>query len=188
VKFQFPFSDHYIAVVHVILELAGVSISKWLENMVHEALHTSRGICWTEAHHPWGVEPSGCFICHKVLHFITVLDVPIAVAEIKFTEEYHSMHFFDNGVDLGEGEDIFNHDSIDFPIIKYRLVTPVLLFDIEDRCQVWGFQFLDKTSVFLFPNVLCLEFFLSVGQRVDSAGNGRRSIRNEGYNRVPWLV
>jgi hypothetical protein len=188
VKFLFPFSGSYAAVIHVILKSARVSISKGLENMVHEVLHTSRGICWTKAHHPWGIEPSGCFKSYKVLHFVTVLNVPIAVAEIKFTKEYHSTHSLDNGVNSREGEDVFDHDSIDFLIIEYRVVTPVLLPDIENRCRVWGFQFSNKTSVFLLLNVLFLEFFLSTGQRVDSVGNRRKGIRNEGYNVIPWSV
>ena len=144
--------------------------------MVHKMLHTGWGISWTKAHYSWGIEPLSCLKCYKVLHFITVLDVPIAIAKIKFTEEYHSTHSFDNGVNSREEKDILDHDSIDFLIIKYRAVTPVLLSDIENRCQVWGCRFSDKASIFLFLNVLHLEFFLSAGQRVDSAGNGGEAL------------
>jgi hypothetical protein len=98
------------------------------------------------------------------------------------------LHSFNNGNNAREGEDVFNHDGIDLSVIKYRVVTPILLSDIKDRCRVWGFQFSDKTGIFLFLNVLCLEFFLSAGQRIDFAGDRRRSIRNEGYNMVLWLV
>jgi len=87
-----------------------------------------------------------------------------------------------------EGEDIFDHDSIDLLVIEYEAVTPILLSDIEDGCRVWGFQFLDKTGVFLFFNVPCLEFFLSVGQRINFAGDGRTGIRDKGHNMVPWLM
>jgi hypothetical protein len=134
VKLLFPFSGRYATVIHVILELARVAISKRLENVVYEVLHTSRGICWAKAHYPRSIESSGHFKCHKVLCFVTVSNVPIAVAEIKFTEEYHSVHSFNNSVNSREGEDVFDHDSIDFPIIKDRTVTPVLLFDVENRC------------------------------------------------------
>jgi len=185
---MFPFSGCYATIVHVIFESSRVAVLKGLEDVVHGVLHTGWGIGWTEAHNSWGIEPSGCFKCHKVLHFITVSNVPIAVAEIKFTKEYHSTHSLDNGVNSREGEDVFDHDSIDFLIIEYRVVTPVLLPDIENRCRVWGFQFSNKTSVFLLLNVLFLEFFLSTGQRVDSVGNRRKGIRNEGYNVIPWSV
>jgi hypothetical protein len=43
------------------------------------------------------------------------------------------MHPFDNGVDSREGEDIFDCDSIYFLVVEYGVVTPILLFDIEDR-------------------------------------------------------
>ena len=42
------------------------------------------------------------------------------------------MHSFDNCVNSREREDIFDHDSIYFSIIEYGLITPILLFDIED--------------------------------------------------------
>jgi hypothetical protein len=48
--------------------------------MVHEVLHTSWGIGWTEAHYSWGVEPSGCFESHEIFRFITVLNIPVAIA------------------------------------------------------------------------------------------------------------
>jgi len=159
--------------------------------VVHEALHTCGGICWTEGHHPWGIEPSGCFKSHKVLCFITVstvLNVPIPITEVKFTEEYHSSHSFDDGDNVREGKDIFDCDSIDLLVIEYRAVTPVPFFDIEDGCQIWGFRFSDKTSIFLFLNVLCLKFFFSTGQRIDLAGDRRRGVRNEGYSMVLWSV
>jgi len=122
------------AVIHVIFKLARIAILKRLEDMVHEVLHTGWGIGWTKAHNSQSVEPSGCFKCYEILHFIAVLNVPVAVAEIKFTKEYHSTHPFNNSVDVGEGEDVFDYDSIDFPIIKYGVVTPILFLDIENRC------------------------------------------------------
>jgi hypothetical protein len=109
-------------------------VLKGLEDVVHEALHTGQGIGWTEAHDSWGVEPSGCFKCYKVLHFITILNVPVAIAEVKFTKEYHSLHSFNNSVNTREGEDIFNCDSIDFLIIEYRVVTSILFLNVKDRC------------------------------------------------------
>jgi len=42
------------------------------------------------------------------------------------------VHSFDNRVNLREGEDIFDRDSVYFPIIEYGVITPILLFDVED--------------------------------------------------------
>jgi hypothetical protein len=64
---------------------------------------------------------------------------------------------------MREGKDIFHRNSIDLSIIEYGAIAPVLLSDVEDRCQVWGFQFSDQTSVFLLLDVFLLELFLSVG-------------------------
>jgi hypothetical protein len=64
---------------------------------------------------------------------------------------------------MGEGEDVFDCDSIDLPIIKYRVVASILLSDVEDRCQVWGFRFSDEAGIFLFLNVFLLKLFLSAG-------------------------
>jgi hypothetical protein len=109
-------------------------VLKGLEDMVHEVLHTGQGIGWTKAHDLWGIEPPGCLKCYKVLHFIAVSNVPVAITEIKFTKEYHSSYSFDNSVNTREGEDVFDYDSIDFPIIKYRVVTSILFLDVENRC------------------------------------------------------
>jgi hypothetical protein len=35
---------------------------------------------------------------------------------------------------MREGEDVFDHDSVYFLIVGYGMITPILLFDIED----WG--------------------------------------------------
>ena len=43
------------------------------------------------------------------------------------------MHPFDNRVNLREGEDVFDCDSVYFPIVEYGLITPILLFDVKDR-------------------------------------------------------
>jgi hypothetical protein len=43
------------------------------------------------------------------------------------------MHSFDNCVNTREGEDVFDCDSIYFPVVEYRTVAPILLFDVEDR-------------------------------------------------------
>jgi hypothetical protein len=43
------------------------------------------------------------------------------------------MHSFDDCVDTRKGEDVFDRDSINFLIIGYGVVNPILLFDIEDR-------------------------------------------------------
>jgi hypothetical protein len=80
VKFSFPFSGCYATVIHAIFKSSWVAVSKGLEDMVHKALHTGQGIGQTEAHYSWGVEPSGCFKGHEVLHFITVSNIPVAVA------------------------------------------------------------------------------------------------------------
>ena len=53
------------------------------------------------------------------------------------------MHSFDNGIDMGEGEDVFDYNGIDLLVVKYWPKAAVLLFDIEDRCGIWGFQFSD---------------------------------------------
>jgi hypothetical protein len=134
VKFSFPFSGSYAAVIHVILKSAGVSILKWLEDVVHEALHIGQGIGWTKAYYSWGIEPSSCLKCHKVLRFVTVSNISVAVAKIKFSKEYHSSHSFNNSINMREGEDIFDRDSIDFLIIEYRVVTPIPFFDVENGC------------------------------------------------------
>ena len=42
------------------------------------------------------------------------------------------MHLFNNYINMREGEDVFDRDSIYFLIIKYRMVAPILLFDVED--------------------------------------------------------
>jgi hypothetical protein len=73
------------------------------------------------------------------------------------------VHPFDNRVNSGEGEDIFDRDSVYFPIIEYGTVTSILLFDEKDGGRVWGFRFSDQAGVFLFLNVLRLEFLLSLG-------------------------
>jgi hypothetical protein len=39
---------------------------------------------------------------------------------------------------MGEWECVFDCDSVDFPIIEYRSVTTVLLFDVEDRGCIRG--------------------------------------------------
>jgi hypothetical protein len=43
------------------------------------------------------------------------------------------MHSFDDCVDIRKGEDVFDCDSVNLLIIEYGVVTPILLFDIEDR-------------------------------------------------------
>jgi hypothetical protein len=39
---------------------------------------------------------------------------------------------------MGEGEDVFDCDGVDLLIIEYWPETPILLFDVEDGCRVWG--------------------------------------------------
>jgi len=80
VKFSFPFSGCYATVIHVIFKSSWVAVSKGLEDVVHKMLHTGRGIGWTEAHYPWGVEPSGYFKGHEVLRFVAVSNIPVAIA------------------------------------------------------------------------------------------------------------
>ena len=133
-KFLFPFSGCYAIVVHVIFKSSWVAILKGLEDIVYEVLHAGWGIGWSKTHYSRSIESSGCFKFYKIFGFLTIMNVPIAVAEVEFTKEYHSVHPFDNGVDAREGEDIFDCDSIDFLIIKYGAVTPIFLFNIEDGC------------------------------------------------------
>jgi hypothetical protein len=42
------------------------------------------------------------------------------------------MHPFDNCVNAREGENVFDCDSVYFPVVEYGTITPILLFDIED--------------------------------------------------------
>jgi hypothetical protein len=113
--------------------VSGVAIPEGLEDMIHELLHACGGIGWSEAHYSGGVESSGHFEGHQILSFLTVADIPIAVAWIEFTKEYHATHSFNNHVNMREGEDVFDYDGIYFPVVEYRMITLILLFDVEDR-------------------------------------------------------
>jgi hypothetical protein len=79
-KFSFPFPGCYATIIHVIFESSWVAVSEGLEDVVHEALHTGRGVGWTEGHYSWGIKPSGCFKRHKVFSFVAVSNVPVAIA------------------------------------------------------------------------------------------------------------
>jgi hypothetical protein len=46
------------------------------------------------------------------------------------------MHPFNNGANMGEGEDVFDHNSVNLLIIEYGAITPILLFNVEDGGQI----------------------------------------------------
>ena len=142
-KLSLSFPGCYATIIYVIFESSWVAVSKGLEDMVHEALHAGWGIGRTKGHHSWGIKSSGCFKCHKVFSFVAVSNIPIAVAWVKFAKEYHSSHSFNDSDDAGEGEDVFYCDGVNFSVIEYGTIAPVLLSDVEDGCRVWGFRFLD---------------------------------------------
>ena len=138
-ELKFAFPSDYGTIIHIIFEASWVAISEGLENMIYELLHAGGGICRIEAHYSGRIKSSGRFKGHQVFCFLSIPYISITVAEIEPTEEYSIAHPFDNGVNTGERKDIFNHDSVNFPIIEYWPKTSILFFDVEDRCQVWGF-------------------------------------------------
>ena len=157
------FSSCHTAVIYIILKMSQVAVSEGLENMIHKPLHACRGIGWSKAHYSGGIKSSGHFKGHQVLSLLTVTNIPIAIAQIKFTKEYHATHSFDNRINSREGEDIFDHNGIYFLVVEYRTVASILLFDIEYRDRVWRFQFLDQASIFLLFDVFRLKLLFSTG-------------------------
>ena len=133
-EFEFAYSGDYGAIIHVIFKAPWVAVSEGLKNMIHEPLHAGGGICWTEAHYSRHIKSSGHFEGHQILCFFSISHIPVAIAEVKLTEKHSIAHPFNNGVDMGERENIFNRNSVDFPIVEYWPKTPILLFNIEDRC------------------------------------------------------
>ena len=112
--------------------------------MIHEALHTSWGIGWSESHDSRGVESICHFECQYVLHlFILVTQVPVSVGEIDFSELGFSSGAFNDGVYAGEWEDVLDCNCIDLSVIEYGVETPVLLFDIEYWGSIRGLRFSD---------------------------------------------
>jgi hypothetical protein len=99
-----------------------------------------------------------------------------------------SFDFFEDGVNSWEREDIFDGDGIDISVVEDGVETAVLLFDVEDGCCIWGFQFMDETCSKLFMDVFVLVFFLSSGEQVDFTRDGRWCIRSESYLVVKWSV
>jgi hypothetical protein len=51
------------------------------------------------------------------------------------------MHFFNNRVNLREGEDIFDCDSVNLSIVEYWTITPILLFNVKDGVEYRDFNF-----------------------------------------------
>jgi len=44
---------------------------------------------------------------------------------------------------MREWEDIFDCNGINFLVVEYGAISPILLSDIKDRGRIWGLQFLD---------------------------------------------
>jgi len=65
-------------------------------------------------------------------------NIVISFSEIKLAEEHGSNSIFQDHGDVGEGADIFDHDRIDFLIVKQGSETTVFLLIIEDRGAVRG--------------------------------------------------
>ena len=77
---------------------------------------------------------------------------------------------FNDRVDSGKREYIFDSYGIDFPVIKYWLETSVLFLDIEDGGSIRGLRFSDEASVELFLDVFLLELFFGSREGIDLAG------------------
>jgi hypothetical protein len=93
-KLQFAFPDCNATVIHVVFESSRVSVLKGLENMIYELLHAGWGIGWAKGHYSQSVESFSHLKGHEIFCFLTISNIPVAIAEIKFANESHSQHLF----------------------------------------------------------------------------------------------
>ena len=60
VEFIFARSSHDRAIVHVVFEISRVLVVQRDEDVIHKALHISRGVGWAKGHDFWGIKSPCC--------------------------------------------------------------------------------------------------------------------------------